>query len=284
MSEVEADGIRTRYEVVGSGPPIVMCSPGGFNATLDNWSNLRRYEDLAMVRHLSEHYTCVLFDRREAGRSGGRVERIGWGSYVAQAHALMSELSIERAHIMGGCAGVSVAVAFAVTHPGATASMVLFSPAGGVRYRMSQHARFSHHLAYVGAQGLEGVVALATQGEHSFSTDPRVGPWGAVLHRDAAFREQFASGDEARYTTIVTGMARLIFDRDTVCGAEPEDLLRTDIPALVIPGHDSSHATSAARYLEECLPGAEYWDVPVPEQTEERVAERMLDFLAGHRI
>src|SRR5258708_2751359 len=49
-------------------------------------------------------------------------------------------------------------------------------------------------------------------------------------------------------------MCRALFDRDTAPGAEPEDLMRLDIPALVVPGHDASHATPAARYLEECLP------------------------------
>jgi hypothetical protein len=26
------------------------------------------------------------------------------------------------------------------------------------------------------------------------------------------------------------------------------------VPAFIVPGHDAAHATSAARYLEECLP------------------------------
>ena len=51
-------------------------------------------------------------------------------------------------------------------------------------------------------------------------------------------------------------------------GAEPEDPLTLDVPALIVP-QDESHAPSAARYLQECLPLAEYWDVPVAEQTEQ---------------
>jgi hypothetical protein len=74
-------------------------------------------------------------------------------------------------------------------------------------------------------------------------------------------------------------MARTVFDRDTAPGAEPEDLLRLDIPALVIPGQDAAHATSAARYLEECLPRAEYWDVPAAEQTEAVAPLRIMEFL-----
>jgi hypothetical protein len=80
---------------------------------------------------------------------------------------------------------------------------------------------------------------------------------------------------------MAAGMARLLFDRDTVPGPEPEDLLGLDVPALIVPGQDASHATSAARYLEECLPRAEYWDVPVAGQTEETAPARVLAFLAA---
>jgi pimeloyl-ACP methyl ester carboxylesterase len=80
---------------------------------------------------------------------------------------------------------------------------------------------------------------------------------------------------------VVSGTARLMFDRDTVPGAEPEDLLGLDVPALIVPGQDDSHAPSAARYLQECLPGAQYWDVPVAEQTDRTAPRRILDFLRG---
>ena len=79
--------------------------------------------------------------------------------------------------------------------------------------------------------------------------------------------------------------ARSLFDRDTAPGAEPEDLLRLDIPALVVPGCDASHATSAARYLHECLPKSQYWDVQADKQTEENTPPALLEFLsaASHR-
>ncbi len=74
-----------------------------------------------------------------------------------------------------------------------------------------------------------------------------------------------------------------MFDRDTAPPGPPdppEDLLGLEIPALVVPGQDNSHATSAARYLQECLPRAEYWDIPVAEQTQTTVQRRLVDFLA----
>ena len=72
-----------------------------------------------------------------------------------------------------------------------------------------------------------------------------------MLRHDSAFAESYARHDADRYVQIVTGMARTLLDRDTAPGAEPEDLLRLDIPALIVPGRDATHATSAARYLEE---------------------------------
>jgi hypothetical protein len=85
--------------------------------------------------------------------------------------------------------------------------------------------------------------------------------------------------DTEEYTQIVTAMSLALFDRDTAPGAEPEEMFQLHIPALIVPGRDASHATSAARYLEECLAGSEYWDVPVADQTEEKVSTRLLEFL-----
>jgi hypothetical protein len=48
---------------------------------------------------------------------------------------------------------------------------------------------------------------------------------------------------------------------------------------LIVPGRDASHATSAARYLEECLPCSEYWDLALDRQNEETVPGRLLQFL-----
>ncbi|MHA6622821.1 alpha/beta fold hydrolase [Pseudonocardia sp. DLS-67] len=279
MPTAVADGIPTRYEVAGSGPPLLMFSPGGFDSTLESWRTVGIYRRLALLEQLTARYTCITFDRRESGRSGGRVERLSWSHYVAQAVGLLDHLGIERAHLMGGCVGCSTAAAMAVERPDRVRSMVLFSPAGGVRYRMRQHDRFARHLAHVQAHGLDGVVAHVTATDAGFSADPRVGPWNSVIRTDPAFAEAYATQDAGRYALVVGGTARLMFDRDTVPGAEPEDLLRLDVPALIVPGQDESHAPSAARYLQECLPRVEYWDVPVSGQTRETAPARVLEFL-----
>ena len=279
MATAVIDGITTRYEVIGSGPPLLMYAPGGFNATVETWSMQGVYAKIRLLEHLPQSYTCILFDRRECGQSGGRVERVTWTHYVAQGKGLLDHLGISRAHLMGGCMGCCPVAAFAVAHPQTVLSMVLYWPVGGARYRISSHQRFAEHLAYVQHHGLAEVVALVERDGKPFGADPRGGPWASVIKHDRAFGASYARQDADAYKLVVAGMARAMFDRDTAPGAEPEDLLRLDIPALIIPGRDAAHATSAARYLEECLPRSQYWDVPVADQTEETAPARLLEFL-----
>ena len=281
MATAVIDGITTRYEVTGSGPPLLLFSPGGFNATIENWSSFGIYKRLNLLEHLRAHYTCIAFDKRESGQSGGRVERITWSDYAAQGLGLLDELGVERAHLMGGCIGCSIAATLAVAQPERVCSLVLYSPAGGPKYRITQHARFAEHSAFVGENGLGAVVALAGNDDRSFAQDPRVGPWASVIRSDPEFAEEYAGWDADRYRTLVRDLARGLFDRDTVPGPEPEELMELGIPALVVPGQDANHATSAARYLEECLPQSDYWDVPVAEQTEETAPPRVLAFLGA---
>lgn len=279
MPTANIDGIATRYEVLGSGPPVLLFAPGGFDARLEQWTTLGVYARTKLLDRLTERYTCILFDRRECGESGGRLERVTWAHFAAQGRGLLEHLNIERAHLVGGCMGCGPALAFAVAYSNATLSMVLYWPVGGAKYRINGHQRFAEHLAYVQQHGLEQVVRLATEEGKPFNRDPRGGPWASVIRRDRAFAESFVRQNLDDYKLIVAGMARTLLDRDTAPGAEPEDLLRLDVRALIVPGRDDSHATSAARYLEECLPRSEYWDVPVVGQTEETAPTRVLQFL-----
>jgi pimeloyl-ACP methyl ester carboxylesterase len=272
-------GISTYYEVVGSGPPLLMYSPGGFNAALETWRTQGIYSTIKLLDHLPKKYTCITFDRRESGRSGGRVERITWADYAAQGKGLLDHLGLRRAHIMGGCMGANCAAAFGATYPRMTVSLVLYWPVGGAKYRLSSHQRFATHLAYIAQNGLPAVADLVAQNGQPFSKDARGGPWAAVLGTDKSFSEAFARQNLETYKTAVAGMARTLFDRDTAPGAEPEDLMLLNTPALVIPGRDAFHGTSAARYLEECLPNAEYWDMQVELQTEAVTPTRILSFL-----
>src|SRR5712692_5490279 len=103
-----------------------------------------------------------------------------------------------------------------------------------------------------------------------------------LLAHDTAFAQEYMAQDVDRYLALCDATARTLFDRDTAPGAEPEELRAMKIPALIIPGDDPAHAMSAAHYLRECMPQADFWPVAMADQEAPRVAERLLVFGAAH--
>lgn len=277
MAVAMVDGLEVYYETRGSGAPLLMLAPGGFDATIEKWLATNAWKEIDALEKLSSQFQLIVYDRREAGRSGGRVERLRWDLYARQAKGLLDHLKIDSAFVLGGCMGCSVALAFAVSFPEATRALVLHWPVGGYRWKANSRERFARHAALVRERGLAGVVERARE-KGSFWQDPESGPWAPCIARDARFAEAFASQDQQRYLGIVEASGRTLFDRDTAPGAEPEEIMGIKAPALIVPGDDPSHATSAAHYLRECLPNAEYWNVMPPEQRTEKVCDRILEF------
>jgi len=277
MAVAMVDGLEVYYETRGSGVPLLMLAPGGFDATIEKWLATNAWKEINALEKLSSQFQLIVYDRREAGRSGGRVEKLRWDLYARQAKGLLEHLKIDSAFVLGGCMGCSVALAFAVSFPEATRALVLHWPVGGYRWKANNRERFARHAALVRERGLAGVVERARE-KGSFWQDPESGPWAPCIARDASFAEAFASQDQQRYLGIVEASGRVLFDRDTTPGAEPEEIMGIKAPALIVPGDDPSHATSAAHYLRECLPNAEYWNVMPPEQRTEKVCDRILEF------
>ena len=277
MPYATINGIRIRYEVHGSGPPLLMMAPGGFDSTIEKWSSaLDVWKGVRPLETITDRYTCIAYDRREAGKSGGKVERLSWAIYGHEGKGLLDHLGIPKAYVIGGCMGCSAAIAFGAAYPEATLGLALHFPVGGVLWRAKGLRWFNEHLNYVSTQGFDAVVKLAKE-KGSFGNAPAAGPWASTIATDDEFAQAYATQDMDRYIALLKVTTRTLFDRDTSPGAEPEELMALKVPAVIIPGADPDHATSAARYLQECLPRAHYHDVPPEEQTPDRVREWILE-------
>ena len=276
------DGIETYYETHGSGSPILMCAPGGFDASVDKWRVASAWTGIDAIKALAAEHSVIVYDRRECGQSHGRVERLSWAGYTKQGKALLDHLKMDSAWIMGGCMGCSVALAFGVHFPTTTRGLLLHWPVGGYRWKVNSRDRFVRHLNFTQQNGLRGVVDRARSGK-SFWMDPEAGPWASVIARDKEFAERFASQDPERYLGIIATSGQSLFDRDTAPGAEPEEVMGVKAPSLIIPGDDPSHATSGAHYLRELLPKSDFWNVMPPEQTTQKICDRILEFCRVYR-
>ena len=283
MPYAEINGINIHYEVRGSGAPLLMMAPGGFDSTIEKWATSGVWADLRPLETLTNRYTCIAYDRREAGLSGGRVERVSWSTYAHEAKGLLDVLDIPQAFVLGGCMGCSTATAFGVTYPESTLGLLLHWPVGGVRWRQNGLDRFQSHVDYVKSRGLESVVDLSRKAG-SFWAEPKAGPWASTICADESFADSFAGQDAARYLAMVALMGQALFDRDTATGPEPIELMALRVPTVIIPGADASHATSAARYLQECLEGSVYHDVSLEQQTPDAVRQWIIEFMESNAV
>jgi pimeloyl-ACP methyl ester carboxylesterase len=190
LPTVDIDGIVTRYEITGSGPPILMMAPGGFDSALEKWATTWPWQHILPLQTVASEYSCIAYDRREAGHSGGRVERLTWAAYADQAKGLLDHLGIASAFIMGSCLGASPVIAFAARYPDACRGLVIAQPSGGVKRRLTAHRHVNLHSQYVQENG-PGAVVKRARIKGSFPQAPAMGRWAAVIAHDASFAQQF---------------------------------------------------------------------------------------------
>ncbi len=112
---VDVNGVSLRYEVEGSGKPLVL---------IHGWA-LSQTEWEGQVELLSPHYKVIRYDRRGFGESSGKPDDT---ADPADLKALLETLGYPRAHILGHSAGGAVALTFAVRYPEMVDGLILFGP------------------------------------------------------------------------------------------------------------------------------------------------------------
>src|ERR1700716_532799 len=247
------NGIKTNYLVQGTGPHLLMFAAGGWRSVISRWTpagGKEAFGQMDGLAALSRHFTCIAYDRRECGLSGGRVEALGWDLYVQEAKALLDLAGARQAYILGSCMGASLALAFAVRHPSACKGLLLHWPVGGYIWMKKGHEFFQRHMDFVRANGLAAAVARAPRGEN-FWLDPEIGPWGSPAAADPEFAAQLVRQDLQEYLRIVERSRDVLFNDTMPSGASGAELMSIRIPSFILPGDDSSHAYSASLALKE---------------------------------
>jgi len=278
------NGIRIHYLVQGAGPHLLMFAPGGWRSVISRWTaagGKEAFGEMDGIAALSKHFTCIAYDRRECGLSGGRVEPLNWDLYVSEAKALLELAGAKSALVLGSCMGASLALAFAVRHPQACTGLVLHWPVGGYLWMKKGHDFFARHMDFVRANGLAAVVARAPRGEN-FWLDPEIGPWGSPAAVYPEFASELQKQDLDRYLGVCERSRDSIFNDTMPSGASGEQLMRIRIPALIMSGADSRHTRSASWALKELMPQSELWDVMPPHQNGQNTLEQILRF--GSRL
>lgn len=116
--EIEVNGLTFHVTVAGHGQPLVLIM--GLGAPGDKWNpNVRAY---------AEHFRCITFDNRGAGRSSKpEAQAYSTAEMARDTVGIMDALDIESAHINGVSMGGAIAQHIAIGQPERVRSLILTS-------------------------------------------------------------------------------------------------------------------------------------------------------------
>jgi pimeloyl-ACP methyl ester carboxylesterase len=281
MPTAVIEGLNVNYVLKGSGPHLLMLAPGGFNSIIEKWGG-GVWGEMDALNSLAQHFTLIAYDRREAGASGGRVEKLTWAHFARQGHALLDHLGVNNAWVVGGCMGVSVAAAMAVMRPERLTGLLLHWPVGGYLWMQKGGGFYNRHIEFVRKNGLAAAAARGLSGKN-FWLDPEAGPWASQNASDPAFTAAYVKHDVSQYLALCEQSRDALYGDTMPSGATGEELLNVKTPALILPGADASHATSAAWAMKELMPNAEFWNDLPSHQNGGNVRAAILDFAAKQK-
>ena len=115
MPKVNVRGVGLYYEEHGRGAPLVLVP--GFGTGLWIWYR--------QVPAFARQFRTIVFDPRGVARSAAADAPFTMRELADDLAALLEELKVERAHVLGASFGGFVAQEFALAHPGRTRTLVL---------------------------------------------------------------------------------------------------------------------------------------------------------------
>jgi pimeloyl-ACP methyl ester carboxylesterase len=125
----EKGGVRIRYEMVGSGFPLLVTPGGGLNSRVSNWPTAV----FNAMEVFKDDFHCITMDQRNAngGESTGPIP-VGdsWGAFADDQLAVMDHLGIQEFLYMGYCIGGPFGLKLIERAPERVVAAVLCQPVG----------------------------------------------------------------------------------------------------------------------------------------------------------
>lgn len=267
MPTLPVNGADLFYLDEGAGPETVFLGHG-YLMTADLWDTVAE----ALV---GAGYRVVRPDWRGQGRSEVTATGYDPWSLAADALGLLTQLGVERAHVVGHSMGGYVGYRMALRAPRRVASLVLIGTAAEDEKgeAMRQYTTLLWALRLLGYGAVMDRVLPILYGPDFLSDPARAAEVEAQVAR-------IRSNDR----TGVFRSGRGIFDRDDIRG----QLAQIRVPTLVVTGdRDVPHPPAQSRPEAAQIPGARYVELPgvghtPPAEAPDAVASLLLDWLADH--
>ncbi len=124
MAYVALPGINLWYtDTGGTGPPVVFLHAA--SGTSASWL----YQEPAFT---ASGYRCICYDRRDWGQSQTTAPNGDLGNVSDDLHGLVTNLGLERFHVVATAAGGIVGLDYTLSYPERVCSLVIATTIGGV--------------------------------------------------------------------------------------------------------------------------------------------------------
>ena len=263
MAEVmRPDGTIIHYEVYGEGNsevPLLLFAPGGVNSQIEFWQR----SIINPIEAFSDEFTVIGMDQRHCGQSRTGLEAFSYDDAMKDQIAVLNDLGVPRAHVMGGCIGCAYALRLADQAPARVAGIVMQDPVGLDETNSPEtfYDMFNPTIRLCRAEGLEAVIEAA-QRDPVFMQNNEAGPFAQRIHDEPLFAEAVRNIRREGYIALVVEFRDGMWPPvEPYFAVNEVAVQRTYSPMLVIPGADPFHPTGIGHRICNEAPNARCLDV-----------------------
>ncbi len=267
MPEAIINGFRMYYEAHGTGPALVMIH-GGLGGG-EGCAQLMAHH----VEALATDFQVIFYDRRAAGRSGTPDGGYSIASYAQDLRALLGQLDIAQAHVLGSSAGGPIALQFALDHPAMTRTLLLINTMTYVQE--SERAIRQRELDAIKQ-------AEADRGREAAVEAGLAARWPGLRESQPGEFARLRQINLGQYDGIVKTIQSYLDIRDSL----ESRLSELAMPTLIVHGDADSRINVACGWqLHQGIAGSELHIIPRAEHgllsnEAERTRNLILEFLA----
>ena len=276
MPTAQVRGVEIVYQIIGDYGPWFALSTGGRRS---------HNEFVALAKKIAAGgFRVLLHDRRNTGASevvisGQEGEEIIWADDLAQ---LLKQLGATPAFIGGASSGARLSILLKQRHPEMVKALVLMRVTGGDT--AAKRLPYKYYQMFIDAAKAGGMVAVCATPDYQERIKARPQNESILMNMKA---EQFIAVLENWLTIFTSGPTY------PVMGVEEATLQAINIPVLIIPGNDRTHASNNAIDAAKLIPHALLFQLPITDQDvdiipfsdwepmETTISERIIQFLKG---
>lgn len=235
------DGTTIHYEVFGSGFPLLLLAPGGVNSQIEFWQR----SIINPIESFADEFMVIGMDQRHCGQSKTGLVAFSYDDAMQDQVAVLNDLGVARAHVMGGCIGCAYALRLADQAPARIAGAVMQDPVGLDQTNSPEtfYAMFNPTIRLARAEGLEAVIESAQQ-DPIFMQNNEAGPFAQRIHDEPLFAEALRAVRREGYIALVVEFRDGMWPNvEPYFAVNEVAVQRSYAPMLVLPGSDPFHPT-----------------------------------------